>query len=100
MPEEQLIPVNIVVADRTYRLRIKPGEEEDIRKVMKEVNAKIVEFKTAYAGKDLQDFISMCLIWYATQSVTAKPGLSEEVQEFLLNMEVRMDEVLEENETS
>lgn len=95
MAEEPLIPVNIVVADRTYRLRIKPGEEEAIRKVMKEVNAKIVEFKTAYAGKDLQDFISMCLIWYATQAATSEVSPSDEIQDFLLKMEAQMDDILE-----
>ncbi len=98
MAEEQLIPVNIVVADRTYRLRIKPGEEEAIRKVMKEVNAKIVEFKTSFAGKDLQDYISMCLIWYATQSATQEPGVSEEMTSFLENMEKQMEAVLTETE--
>lgn len=95
MANETLIPVNLVVADRTFRLRIKPEEEQGIRQKMKEVNEKIVEFKTAFAGKDLQDYISMCLIWYATQSATAP---SEEIPEDLLkrleNIESLIDGVL------
>lgn len=67
---DELIPVNIVVADRSYRIKIRPEEEADVRRVMKEVNEKIIEFKTAYAGKDMQDFIAMALIMYATHPVT------------------------------
>ncbi|RAJ10776.1 cell division protein ZapA [Chitinophaga skermanii] len=68
---DPLIPINIVVADRAYRIKIKPEEEEDVRRIMKEVNEKIIEFKTAYAGKDMQDFIAMALIMYATHPVTS-----------------------------
>ncbi len=68
---EQLIPVNIFVADRSYRIKINPEEEEAVRRIMKEVNEKIIEFKTAYAGKDLQDYIAMALIMYATHPVTS-----------------------------
>ena len=65
MPD--LIPVNIVIGDRTYRLRIEPGDEELVRKTVKLINDKIVEFKTNFAGKDMQDYIAMVLIWYATE---------------------------------
>ena len=37
------------------------------RKTVKLVNEKIVEFKTVFAGKDIQDYISMVLIWLATE---------------------------------
>lgn len=94
MPEE-LIPINLVVADRTYRLRIRPDEEQAIRQTIKEVNGKIVEFKTAYAGKDIQDYIAMCLIWYATQAATSTGNEApEELQNFLKKMETDMDEAL------
>jgi cell division protein ZapA len=94
MATEDLIPINLVVADRTYRLRIRPGEEQAIRQRMKEVNEKVVEFKTAFAGKDLQDYISMCLIWYATQSVTQQEQLPEDMGRRLEQLEARMDEAL------
>jgi cell division protein ZapA len=65
MPE--LIPINIAIADRTYRLKLKPEDEEVVRKTVKLINEKIVEFKTNFAGKDIQDYISMVLIWLATE---------------------------------
>ena len=65
MPE--LIPINIPIADRTYRLKLQPQDEEVVRKTVKLINEKIIEFKTAFSGKDMQDYISMVLIWLATE---------------------------------
>ena len=67
----ELIPVNILIGDRTYRLRIDPADEEKLRKTVKTINDKIIEFKTHFAGKDMQDFVSMVLIWFATEQNNA-----------------------------
>ena len=64
---ENLITVNILIADRNYRLRVKPEDEEKLRKTVKLINEKIIEFKTNFAGKDMQDYIAMVLIWLATE---------------------------------
>ena len=37
-----LIPVNIVIADRTYRIKTQPEDEEVIRKTLKIINDKII----------------------------------------------------------
>ena len=66
--EDALIPVNIVVGDRTYRVRIEPHHEEVVRKTVKVINDKLLEFKTNFAGKDMQDYIAMVVLWYATTS--------------------------------
>jgi cell division protein ZapA (FtsZ GTPase activity inhibitor) len=63
----ELIPVTIVIADRTYRLRIDPKDEEVLRKTAKTIGEKIIEFKTQFAGKDMQDYVAMVLIWFATE---------------------------------
>jgi hypothetical protein len=31
------------------------------------INDKITEFKTNFAGKDMQDYVSMALLWFATE---------------------------------
>ena len=36
-------------------------------KTLKTINDKIVDFKTQFAGKDMQDYIAMVLVWFATQ---------------------------------
>jgi cell division protein ZapA (FtsZ GTPase activity inhibitor) len=63
-----LIPINIVIGDRTYRIKTLASDEEVIRKTVKFINDKIVEFKTQFSGKDMQDYIAMVVIWYATQA--------------------------------
>jgi cell division protein ZapA (FtsZ GTPase activity inhibitor) len=72
---EQLIPINIVIADRSYRLKIDKNDEEVVRKTMKLINEKIVEYKTNFAGKDMQDYVSMVLLWFATEQ--QKPTVAE-----------------------
>jgi cell division protein ZapA (FtsZ GTPase activity inhibitor) len=67
----ELIPVSIMIGDRSYRLRISPQDEEVLRKTVKTINEKLIEFKTQFAGKDLQDYIAMVLIWFATEQNAA-----------------------------
>ncbi len=67
MLSEELIPLNLLIADRNYRVRIDPKDEEVVRKTAKTINDKLIEFKTQFAGKDIQDYIAMVLIWFATE---------------------------------
>ncbi len=64
--EDTLIAINVVVGDRTYRIRIEPHHEEVVRRTVKVINDKLLEFKTSFAGKDMQDYIAMVVLWYAT----------------------------------
>jgi hypothetical protein len=64
---DELIPLNLLIADRNYRVRINPKDEEVVRKTVKTINDKLIEFKTQFAGKDLQDYIAMVLVWFATE---------------------------------
>jgi cell division protein ZapA (FtsZ GTPase activity inhibitor) len=64
-----LITVNVIVADRNYRLKISPSDEAVLRNTVQIINDKIVEFKTQLAGKDMQDYVSMVLLWFATTNV-------------------------------
>jgi cell division protein ZapA (FtsZ GTPase activity inhibitor) len=63
----ELIPVNIMIADRSYRLRIEAADEEMVRKTANLINDKITEFRTNLAGKDMQDYVAMVLLWFATE---------------------------------
>lgn len=94
--EAALIPLNILIGDRTYRIKVLPEDEETVRSTLKIINEKILEFRTQYAGKDMQDYISMVLIWYATQPKQANgSGIQqEEFQEILNKIEGQIDDVL------
>lgn len=68
---DELIAITVVIGDRTYRIKILPKDEEVVRKTIKTINDKILDFKTRFAGKDMQDYISMVLVWYATEQHAA-----------------------------
>jgi cell division protein ZapA len=94
MADEPLIPLNIVIGDRNYRIKILPSDEELVRKTLKTINDKILEFRTQFAGKDMQDYIAMVLIWYATQPGDDGSGpLSADIIGSLLKMEKQIDEL-------
>ncbi|MFT3979780.1 MAG: cell division protein ZapA [Ferruginibacter sp.] len=92
----ELIPVNIVIGDRTYRIKTNPADEEVIRRTAKTINDKIIEFKTQFAGQDMQDYIAMVIIWYATQAAEQeKSGTGQaEMLEVLKKLEGQMDKYL------
>ena len=73
----EMIPVNITIADRTYRVRIAPKDEEAVRKTAAIINQKMIEFKNLYAGKDMQDYISMVLLWFTTEQQSNRQNLYE-----------------------
>ncbi len=91
-----LIPLNILIGDRTYRIKVLPADEEAVRGTLKIINDKILEFRTQYAGKDMQDYIAMVLIWYATQPQKAIDGESpdNELQRIFQRMEKMIDDVM------
>src|SRR5688572_17087062 len=92
----ELIPVNIIIADRSYRLKIDPADEEIVRRTIKTLNEKIVEFKTNFAGKDMQDYVSMVLLWYATeqQKPTNNQVISDQTRQKIDKLNQLLDKAL------
>ncbi len=92
---DQLIAASIVIADRSYRIKLQPGDEEVVRRTVKVINDKIIEYKTQFAGKDMQDYIAMVLIWLATeQQVAGSAEIQQDVlTEKLSAIEKMLDQV-------
>jgi hypothetical protein len=91
--------INVVIGDRTYRIKIEPRDEEVVRRTLKTINDKIIEYKTQFAGRDMQDYIAMVLLWYATQASQAsggngEPGLSGAALDVLTRIEQQLDKAL------
>ena len=94
---ETLVPLNVLLGDRTYRIKSLAEDEEQIRKTLKLINDKIIEFKTNFAGKDMQDYIAMVLIWYATQvksTAEEQEELREEFAGILAKLEKQVEKAL------
>ena len=73
---QEFTPINVIIGDRSYRIRIAPSDEEMVRKVIRRINEQVVSFKTQYAGKDMQDYIAMVLLWYVTEQQEEGKGKS------------------------
>jgi cell division protein ZapA len=82
----ELIPINITIADRSYRVKIAPKDEEAVRKTAVIINSRLIEFKNLYAGKDMQDYISMVLLWFTTELKSSGQNLYE-----LENLQKQLD---------
>jgi hypothetical protein len=91
-----LIPVNILIGDRTYRIKIAAGDEEHVRRTIKLINEKVIEFKTQFSGQDMQDYVAMVLVWYATQVGGGTPvGIVESsLQKELAALEEQLDKAI------
>jgi hypothetical protein len=92
---QELIPINVVIGDRTYRIKIQSEDEHAVRKSLKTINDKIIEFKTQFAGKDMQDYIAMVLLWYATQlPPNGDHTESSAILDIVKKMELQLDKAL------
>ena len=94
---QDLMTINVLIGDRTYRIKIDPKDEETVRKTLKTINNQIMEFKTQFSGKDTQDYLAMVLLWYATQSASGSlPDQAEEGSALatLRKLEEQLDPVL------
>ena len=92
---QALIPINIIIGDRSFRIKIKPEDEGAVRNTLKIINDKIIEYKTQFAGKDMQDYISMVVLWYATQpSLADDSGISADFAGSLNKIEEQLDKIL------
>jgi hypothetical protein len=93
-----LIPISAVIGDRSYRIKIQPQDEEVVRKTLKMINDKILEFRTLFAGKDMQDYIAMVVIWFATEQLAQQAaGIEQEgIEERMSKIESLLDEMMKE----
>ena len=74
---DQLLTINVMLAGRSYRIRVAAAQEGALRKAVKNADEQIKDLRLHYAGKDDQDFISMCLLMYAAER-SADPALIAE----------------------
>jgi hypothetical protein len=94
---QELMTINVVIGDRTYRIKIEPQDEEVVRGTLRAINDKIIEYKTQFAGRDMQDYIAMVLLWYATQASPGgdrQAGASATVLDALTRIEQQLDRAL------
>jgi cell division protein ZapA len=68
----ELININLIIADRPYPLKVKPEEEELVRTVARQINEKIKELQSLYTAKDKQDFLAMSALTASVEAANLK----------------------------
>ena len=61
--------ISVKIAERVYRMKIRPEEEEGIRKAAKLINEKVKDYSNTYAFNDYQDLLSMVALQFAVRYV-------------------------------
>lgn len=70
--------INVVIADRPYRLKIKPEEEETVRKAARTINDRVKEYQQAFLSKDKQDFLAMIALQNTVEALKYKDAIPAE----------------------
>ncbi len=78
MDAQDTITITVLIAGRPYPLKINKGDENAIRKIVKEVNEKLNRFQLTYTKKDKQDCLSMALLTYAVELHKSKKATNHQ----------------------
>jgi len=70
------LSITVKIAERTFRLKVSPDEEERIRTAAKLINEKIKDYSNSYAYHDMQDLLSMVVLQFAVKTVQCEEKLS------------------------
>ncbi len=94
--EEDLKGMQVVIAGRTYPLRVKVGDEASIQQVVDSLNEKVRDFQLTYINKDVQDCLAMALLTYAVelQKQTQKEETSDDLVKKVDQLETLIDDIL------
>jgi len=84
---EAQININVIIADRPYRLKINPSEEEKVRRAAKEVNDKVKSFQSTYEAKDKQDYLAMAALLFAVEVEKSSQRAPEENNELYAKLD-------------
>jgi len=95
--------INVLIAGKSYPLKVKTKDEQSIRLIIKEVNARIDEFQVNYPRRKQRDCMAMSLLSYAVDLHKIRqnpaPYIKQEhakMSEKLSELDVLLDDLLQE----
>jgi len=93
---DESININVIVADRPYRLKVKPSEEDKVRKAAKMIKDKMRELQKQYDVKDKQDFLAMSALMFAVETLNTKKSTPTNNADLIGNKLNELDGILTE----
>ncbi len=64
-----LISIKVQIANRPYPLKVRADQESAIRRAVDAINARLKEYETTYAVRDIQDLLAMCTLHITTEQL-------------------------------
>jgi len=99
MEDQKLITLTVLIAGRPYPLRVQIGEDEEIRKLVKEVNDQLNHFRKIYPDRDKQDYLAMSVLTLAVERAKLQQQLQDlsaaEVNTQLAGIQNTLDNLLQ-----
>jgi len=95
MADEEERNIDLMIAGRSYSLRIKRKDELNIRKIADEINTKVKNLQLSYTRKDKQDCLCIALLTYAVDNYKLKhqtPADDEDTADRLDQLTALLDE--------
>lgn len=79
----QILSINLKIADREYPMQVEAQEEERLRNVAKAINEKIRDYKTEFSIQDKQDLLAMLAIDLMMSKIAVEIEMEELKNVFL-----------------
>ncbi len=83
------IKINVVIAERSYRMTVNKADEAKVLKAAEILNEGIKSYKQAYDYRDYQDLLSMLCLQFATLNVKYESDVAYKDQ----RLEQKLDEL-------
>ena len=90
MSSEEFIKINVAIGGRTYPLRVPKDEEQLVKNIEKEINAKIAEMRNNY-GREVLDHIAMTLLTVVYEGKKNQPENMDEIERKVDNITSLID---------
>ncbi len=79
----QILSINLKIADREYPMQVEMQEEEKLRIVAKAINEKIKDYKNEFNIQDKQDLLAMLAIDLMMSKLAVETEMEELKKVFL-----------------
>jgi cell division protein ZapA len=92
-----LIHIDIKIADRTYPLKIKSADENRVKQAAEKINSQLKELREKYDARDMQDYLAMILMLQlntVTSPATAEMTVNIDFSEQLKAIEHHLNDIL------
>ncbi len=75
---EDVLNINVTIADRSYKMRVTRAEEESVRRSVKEINERLKGLQNQYRANDKQDYIAMAYLMDKVDSMSNETKIVNE----------------------